>query len=203
MISLCEHLTILPTVDSTNNYAMAQVRAGLAKQGDAFFALDQTAGKGQRGKGWQTESGNNIILSLVLQPLWLPIVQQFRLNSAVALGCFDLFTSYAGKETKIKWPNDIYWRDRKAGGILIENIVGQGKTGLAYEVDSHSQTQGNQQKINTPVSALWQWSIVGIGINVNQTHFPDHLPNPVSLKQITGRQSEVITLARELCSHIA
>jgi len=68
MISIGETLTILPRVDSTNNYAMAQIRAGLAHHGDGWFALEQTAGKGQRGKGWETQPGANIILSLALQP---------------------------------------------------------------------------------------------------------------------------------------
>ena len=90
----------------------------------------------------------------------------------MALACHDLFLKYAGDETTIKWPNDIYWRDRKAGGILIENLI-----------------RGDQ----------WAWSVVGIGINVNQAHFPEMLKNPVSLKQITGKEHDTRDLARELC----
>lgn len=173
MISIGERLTILPSIDSTNNYAMASVRAGLARHGDAFFANEQTAGKGQRGKGWQTQPGVNIILSIVAEPQPLKVSQQFILSASVALGCYDFFSSMAGEDTKIKWPNDIYWRDRKAGGILIENLI----TGTD-----------------------WQFAIIGIGININQARFPEHLPNPVSLKQVTGREYDVIELVRKLCA---
>ena len=84
---------------------------------------------------------------------------------------------YAGDETKIKWPNDLYWQDRKAGGILIESIVRSRESGVGS----------------------WEWAIIGIGININQTTFPDDLPNPVSLKQITGKNFDPVELAKELC----
>ena len=86
-----------------------------------------------------------------------------------SLPAYDFFNFYAIDETSIKWPNDIYWRDRKAGGILIENIL-QGKK--------------------------WKFAIVGIGININQTLFPASLPNPVSLKQITGKTFNVVELGK-------
>src|SRR5262249_31499651 len=85
----------------------------------------------------------------------------------------DFFYSMADEGTAIKWPNDIYWRDRKAGGILIENLL----TG-----DS------------------WPFAVAGIGININQTIFPDALVNPVSLRQITGREWVVQDLVKELCA---
>ena len=162
---------ILDRVDSTNNYAMAQVHEGLAKHGMAWFALEQTTGKGQRGNRWETEPGKNIALSLVLQPELLNIYRPFYLNAAVALACHEFFFRYAGDETTIKWPNDIFWRDRKAGGILIETIY-----------------QG----------AIWKYAVVGIGININQTKFGDGLKNPVSLKQITGKEFNVPELGKEL-----
>ena len=163
--------TILNTVDSTNNYAMGRVHDGLAKHGMLWFANEQTAGKGQRGKAWVTEKGKNIAMSLVLEPGRLQITDQFHLSAAVALACFQFFAAYAGEETKIKWPNDLFWRDRKAGGILIENKF-QGKA--------------------------WKWAVVGIGININQTRFDKFLINPVSLKQITGKTFNTIELAKEL-----
>jgi BirA family biotin operon repressor/biotin-[acetyl-CoA-carboxylase] ligase len=159
-------------VDSTNNYAMAQVHAGMASHGVMFFAHDQWAGKGQRGKSWTSTPGENIILSTVLEPANLPIIQQFTLSAAVALACHDLFSRYAGAaDTAIKWPNDLYWRDRKAGGILIENSF-----------------KGNQ----------WAYAIAGTGININQTLFPETARNPVSLRQITGQSFDAPSLAREL-----
>jgi BirA family transcriptional regulator, biotin operon repressor / biotin---[acetyl-CoA-carboxylase] ligase len=162
---------ILDTVDSTNNYAMAKVRAGMAKHGMAIFAREQTAGKGQRGKSWQTQAQQNITLSLILNTDTLRTDQQFYLSMLVALGVNDFIKEYAGGETAIKWPNDLYWRDRKAGGILIETVF-KGST--------------------------WQWAVVGIGININQTRFDKSLPNPVSLSQITGKTYDVILLAKEL-----
>lgn len=159
-------------VDSTNNYAMRQVQAQMAGHGATWFAQYQNSGKGQRGKAWNAGFGQNIIMSCVLEPAFLGIDNQFLLNVTVALACFDFFNKYTAGNTSIKWPNDIYWKDRKAGGILIENLV-QGKE--------------------------WKFSIAGIGININQTLFPANLPNPVSLRQITGKTFNVIALAKDLC----
>ena len=166
----------LTSVDSTNNYAMASIRDGIAKHGCAWFSYDQTRGKGRRGKVWRTEKGKNIILSIAVNTSFLTVYQQFYLSAAVSLGCIDLFKKYAGDETKIKWPNDVFWNDRKAGGILIENVI-----------------QGN----------TWQWSVIGIGININQTEFDlDYVFKPVSLKQITGKEFDVIELAKELHQNV-
>jgi BirA family biotin operon repressor/biotin-[acetyl-CoA-carboxylase] ligase len=165
----------LITVDSTNNYAMQLVNKGLAKSGTVVFAHEQTAGKGQRGKQWQATPGMNITMSLALNVNYLPVSRQFVLSAATALAAREFFDLYANGDTLIKWPNDIYWCDRKAGGILIENII-----------------RGQE----------WQWAIVGIGININQTIFESDLANPVSLKQITGRDFNTVTMAKELCSFI-
>lgn len=175
MFPIGESLTILQSVDSTNNYAMALASNGLAKHGDAFFALSQTAGKGQRGKTWKTNPGENIILTVLMVPKDLPTTKQFAFNMVVALACYDFFSAYAGDDTKIKWPNDIYWRDRKAGGILIENII-----------------KGGQ----------WHFAITGMGININQTSFPDGVANAVSLKQITGKDWDTTELVHALCSSL-
>jgi len=163
--------TILDRVDSTNNYAMGKVRAGLAAHGMAWFAREQTGGKGQRGKSWESTPGQNIALSLVLEPWQLMAADQFYLSALVSLACRDFLERYAGEETAIKWPNDIYWRDRKAGGILIENVF-----------------QGT----------VWKYAVVGIGININQVYFNTGLKNPVSLKQISGKDYDPILLAEEL-----
>jgi BirA family biotin operon repressor/biotin-[acetyl-CoA-carboxylase] ligase len=164
-------LNILDTVDSTNNYAMQKVYAGMAKHGEAYFSAFQNQGKGQRGKDWLTEQGKNIALSVIVSPFALHNMEQFYLSAAVALGCHDFFSVYAGDETSIKWPNDIYWRDRKAAGILIEN--------------SFNGTE-------------WKWSVIGIGVNINQTVFGETLHNPVSLQQISGKTFDLLLLAKEL-----
>jgi BirA family biotin operon repressor/biotin-[acetyl-CoA-carboxylase] ligase len=165
----------LVTVDSTNIYAMDHLQANLAAHGAVFFAHSQTAGKGQHGKNWVTEPGANIAMSVILDCSFLSLSHQFALSVMVSLAGYDLFSAYAGEETFIKWPNDLYWRDRKAGGILIETLV-----------------RGN----------IWQAAVVGMGINLNQTQFPKTLHNPVSLRQITGKDFNTITLAHELCSHL-
>ena len=166
---------ILKQVDSTNNYAMAKVHAGMAKHGDTYFTTVQTAGKGQRGRVWETADGVNIALSLILDVQLLNASQQFQLLVSVALGCYDFFERYAGQETSIKWPNDIYWGDRKAVGVLIENSF-----------------QGSD----------WKFAVAGIGVNINQTHFGNSLKNPVSLKQITGKTYDLTPLAKELQIHV-
>lgn len=165
----------LTEVKSTNNYAMAEVQAQMAEHGKVWFAHHQTEGKGQRGKRWMMDAGLNIMLSAVIKPVNLLPVDQFKLSAAMATACYDFFSAYALDDTRIKWPNDLYWKDRKAGGILIENIM-----------------QGEE----------WKYAIVGIGININQGLFSSDLPNPVSLKQITGKDFNTVQLAKELCTHM-
>lgn len=179
----------LLSVDSTNNYALTQVRAGLAQHGSAFFAHEQLAGKGQRGKSWTTAPGSSLILSVVVDPHPLAIGQQFQLSTCIALAGLALLRKYAGGEVAVKWPNDLYWRDRKAGGILIENIIG-GKT-------SQTRTANEDSSYGE-----WQWAIAGIGINLNQKFFPEDLKNPVSLRQITSKNHDPAGLAQELCQLI-
>jgi len=177
----------LQSVDSTNKYAMGLVHKDHLTEGQdepqhgmAIFTHEQTAGKGQRGKTWASEKGANIALSILLNPFPLRLSDQFKLSICVATTAHDFFSTFAGNGTKIKWPNDLYWRDRKAGGILIEYIIKSGQSAVGS----------------------WQWSVIGIGININQSVFDPDLPNPVSLRQITGKNFEPIELAKELCSII-
>ncbi len=163
--------TILDSIESTNNYAMAKAHEGLATHGQAWFANEQWGGKGQRGKQWITEKGQNIILSIAIKPDMVFTTQPFYLNAFVALVCRQFFANYVIGITKIKWPNDIFYGDNKAGGILIENIY-SGKT--------------------------WKWAIIGIGININQVHFAEVHNSPTSLKNITHKNNDVIALAKEL-----
>ena len=163
----------LGEVDSSNNYAMRQIEAHLAEHGTTWFSRHQKAGKGQRGKTWEAEPDSSIIISTVVTPTPNLYGNQFLLSMTVALACHDFFGSYALNDTKIKWPNDIYWKDRKAGGILIESIL-----------NGHS----------------WRYAVIGIGVNINQTLFPPDLINAVSLRQITGKTYNVTDLAKELCA---
>lgn len=167
-----EPFTELTSVDSTNNYAMGIVQKGAGIHGSAWFAHEQTAGKGQRGKSWQAARSENILLSVLLDTSGLPLSGQFLLSITVALAVYDFFSSYAPDETRIKWPNDIYWRDRKAAGLLIENNI-KGRN--------------------------WQWAVAGMGVNINQAAF-ENMPNIVSLRQITGKAFDTVALAKELCN---
>ena len=167
---------ILDEVDSTNNYAMAKLHEGLATHGMAWFAKEQTAGKGQRGKQWLSEPGDNILLTIICKPAPAFISNPFSLSALIAITCNDFLHKITGEKFYIKWPNDLYWRDRKTGGILIENKY---------------------------MGASWTWAVIGIGINVNQTMFAEDLTRAVSLKQVSGKeQYDPQRLASELHEYI-
>lgn len=154
---------------------MAKVHAGLALPGTVFFAHEQLAGRGQRGRAWTSAPGQNIIMSIVLEPVFLQPMHQFRLSACVALACHEFLGNHVAEGLSIKWPNDLYWRDRKAGGILIESVF-----------------KGSD----------WLFAIAGIGININQSQFPEGITRAVSLKQITGKTFDVTALAKELCGFL-
>ena len=154
----------LISIDSTNIYAMAQIKEGLARSGSCYTADFQTHGKGQHGRVWESSKGQNLLCSYILElkkldahKNWAPR-DQIGFSAAIALGACAFFAAFAGSETKIKKPNDIYFRDRKAGGILIENLV-RGKE--------------------------WTWAVIGIGMNINQSSFSSAAMNPISLQEIT------------------
>jgi BirA family biotin operon repressor/biotin-[acetyl-CoA-carboxylase] ligase len=172
MQSFGRHFTVLESVDSTNNYAMQMVHARLANHGDTWLALHQTQGKGQRNKQWISNPGENITMSVVVEPDFLTPVDSFLLIASVALGVFDFVKYYAGEKTRIKWPNDIYCDDRKAGGILIENVLREKK---------------------------WLYAVIGAGININQSGFAINTYKAISLFEITGKKYDVIMLGKELC----
>ena len=166
---------ILDRVDSTNNYAMGKVHEGLATHGMAWFAHSQTAGKGQRGKEWKSDAGKNVLMSIVLKPELVFRSRPFCFSAFVALCCHDVLVGETNKPFQIKWPNDLYWRDRKAGGILIENNF-----------------QGTE----------WKWAVIGIGINVNQTVFNAGSARAVALSEIAGKELDPVQLGAKLHEHI-
>jgi BirA family biotin operon repressor/biotin-[acetyl-CoA-carboxylase] ligase len=165
----------LSAVNSTNIYAMSQLQANLAEHGAAFFAHHQFDGKGQRGKKWQASPSKNLILSVVIDIKPLATGPIFGLHCFSTLACIDLLKSIIRDELFIKWPNDIYWRDRKAGGILIETVFREG---------------------------IPQFAIVGIGLNINEDFFPELPKKAVSVKQITGKEHHPVALAKQLCGHL-
>lgn len=164
----------LSEIDSTNNYALDLIKKQKAVSGTVVFAEKQTKGKGQRGKQWHSKAYENIILSIILDVSKILIQKQFILNAFAAVACYDFFKKYAGNSTAIKWPNDLYFNDKKAGGILIETINHQNK----------------------------RYAIIGIGINVNQKIFDSSIPNPTSLSIITENEFIIPELSKELLIHL-
>ena len=188
----------LESVDSTNNYAFKQLHEGLAHHGTAYFAREQLAGKGQRGKSWSAAKDSSLIMSLIVDPRPLSLNQQFQLSALVALSACELLRKYTDDSVCIKWPNDLYWQDRKAGGILIENIIG-GQRSDASSSPGHLNQSRQINTLSHQSNSHWLSAVIGVGINVNQTVFGEELKNPVSMKQITGKDFSPVGLAKELC----
>lgn len=157
-------------LSSTNSYAAAMLRKGKVLEGTVIYTGYQIAGRGQAGNKWESEEKKNLLLSVILHPVVIRADRQFLISKFVSLGIADFLRNYL-TEVTIKWPNDIYVRNEKIAGILIENSI------IRNEIDH---------------------SIVGIGININQEHFPRHLPNPTSLKILTGREFDLEQCLNEL-----
>jgi len=162
---------VIQQVDSTNKYAMEKVSEGLANHLDAWFAIHQTEGKGQRSKNWQSNPGENITFSVVIRPQHSLQKNPFLFNAFIALICRDFLAQRLQLDVKIKWPNDLFINDKKAGGVLIEN-----------------RFSGEN----------WKWAIVGIGINVNQVEFSENLISATSIKNETNINYDPLALAKLL-----
>ena len=147
--------------NSTNTLLKELIAKG--QEPDFIYAGYQTAGRGQTGNSWESEKGKNLICSILLPPN----KNLYFLNIAVSVAILRLFD----EPLTIKWPNDIYWKDKKLAGILLENAI-----------------IGNEVK----------YTIAGIGLNVNQTEFVSDAPNPVSLKQISGKEYAIDPLMQDL-----
>ena len=170
-------LTTFDSLPSTNQYCEL-LDLNQVEEFAVFYAREQTAGIGQRGNSWFSSPGKNLTFSLILKPALLPIADQYQLTKVVSLGLADCLSQLipCPADIRIKWPNDIYVQRRKIAGILISHHI------------------SNSRIAN---------SIVGIGLNVNQGTFPEYLPNPVSLFQITGNEQPLMPLLENLVGHIA
>lgn len=152
----------LQKTDSTNNYLHALARPEQLGEGSVVWAEFQTAGRGQIGNSWESAEGENLTFSVVLYPTFLLANRQFLISQITALSVKQTLDRYVDDIT-VKWPNDIYWRDRKICGMLIENDL---------------------------AGPFIYSSILGIGININQKEFKSNAPNPVSLYQIIGKRTD-------------
>ncbi len=149
--------------DSTNDCLARLCEKGRQSEFTVVRADFQTAGKGQRGNRWEAERGKNLLFSFVMYPAFLEARAQFALSQAVALSVKEALEEQA-EGLSVKWPNDLYWQEKKLGGILMENDLAGMHVGRC---------------------------IAGIGLNVNQERFAGDAPNPVSLRQITGREQDI------------
>lgn len=160
--------------NSTNNYLKELLQTQNIDEGTVVWADFQSAGKGQRGNGWESEAGKNILFSIVLFPGFLKAGEQFILSQIVSLAVANCLQEYT-KSISIKWPNDIYWNEKKICGILLENTILEDNIGH---------------------------SVAGIGININQENFRSDAPNPVSLKQITNRDYNLEEILKTVVDNI-
>ena len=152
-------LVYLKETESTNKYLNDLCNKQCVGELTTVTTDFQTSGRGQHGNSWESERGQNLMFSFVLYPAFLKARKQFLLSQIISLAIKEELDTHVS-DVSIKWPNDIYWKDKKICGMLIENDL----TG-------------------THISR----SIAGIGVNINQETFTSPAPNPVSLKQITGQ----------------
>lgn len=161
-------------VDSTNNFLRELGKNATLPEGFMVCTDFQTKGKGQQGNSWESEKGKNLLVSILLYPKHISIQNQFILSQITSIAIVTILKQYADFFS-IKWPNDIYWKDKKIGGILIENSL------LRDKIEK---------------------SIVGIGLNINQEKFFSNAPNPIALKQITGEEMDVNLLLNTIHNEI-
>lgn len=172
-----ENLIHLTSTKSTNEYLHDLISTDDSlSEGLVVWSDYQTAGKGQIENAWESESGKNLTFSMLFFPSFLPVTDQFLLSQFVSLGIVDYLVNDIGlKDVSIKWPNDIYWKNKKICGILIENLL------MGHTI-SHT--------------------IVGIGLNVNQKKFLSDAPNPVSISNATKRTFNLETEMPKLIESI-
>ena len=153
------------SIGSTNTY-LRELNGGDPEYDYEVAVADfQTAGRGQKGNTWESEQGKNLLFSILAHPRNIKVQEQFYISEAIALAVSDSVIAAIGPEfasgVSVKWSNDIYWKDFKMAGILIENTL-----------------QGDRI-LDT---------VAGVGLDVNQEVFVSDAPNPISLKNITGRE---------------
>lgn len=172
--------------NSTNSLLKELLAKGEWPDKEPFLRAGfQTAGRGQTGNGWESEAGKNLLCSILIDISHQPSAfSSFYLNVAVSVAVRRVIQSNLyqrsgltsnSEAVSIKWPNDIYWGDKKLAGILIENAI------IGSEI---------------------KYSIAGIGLNVNQTEFVSNAPNPISLKQITGKEYDIDALMKNLYDEV-
>ncbi|WP_396149868.1 biotin--[acetyl-CoA-carboxylase] ligase [Flavobacterium sp.] len=168
------HIIKLSAINSTNDYLKELVAKQVVTNFTIVVAESQLKGKGQMGSVWISETGKNLTFSILIKDLIVDVKQLYTLNIVISLAIISVLEQYKIPTVRIKWPNDIMSGNHKIGGILIENSF----------------------KSNGEV-----FSVVGIGLNINQINF-ENLPNASSLKLKTGQDYPIEELLQELCQSI-
>ena len=164
----------LDETSSTNTEMKLLLKKKLLPEGSAVLADFQIRGRGQAGNSWYSGRGKNLLVSFLLYPHNVKARDQFIISRIVSLAIKRVLDKYL-RHVTIKWPNDIYWNNKKIAGILIENSL-------------------SGQHID--------YTIIGIGLNVNESEFPKQLPNPVSIKQIIGAELDRDLLFTDLSNEL-
>ncbi len=147
-------LKFLPSCHSTNTIASEMVMSGEATNGHIVITDFQEKGRGQRGNRWESEPSQNLLFSIILDAAFLDPSECFYLNIITSLALIDVLNEYTGDQMKVKWPNDIYYENKKVSGMLIENFIKKNSIG---------------------------YSIIGIGLNVNQEKFANEIATSLAL----------------------
>lgn len=164
----------LPSCHSTNDIAGEIIQNKEIIDGTVIFTDHQTAGKGQRGNKWESKVGENLLMSIILKTSFIALERQFDLSITVALSIFEALESLEIINLTIKWPNDIYIKQKKIGGVLIENSI------LGSKINS---------------------SVVGIGINIHQSHF-DNTKASSLINEIPEMFFERKVIAEKICEFL-
>lgn len=164
----------LSATNSTNEYLKNLCATRYVENFTIVVTESQTAGKGQMGAVWEVEPGKNLTFSILIKDLLLGVNEIFNLNVAVAVSIFNALKIVGISDLAIKWPNDILAGNKKIGGVLIENSIKSGG-----EI----------------------FSVIGIGINVNQQDFAN-IPKASSLALVTGREHDVYTVLNQITANL-
>jgi len=165
-------LSILSSVDSTNRWLQERIKQQKAISNQVVCADYQTGGRGMGDNKWHSEKGQNLLFSIGMDASFIPASEQFLITQMIALAIVDELSYLIGSEKfSIKWPNDIFYSDRKLGGILIVNTI------RASQLDQ---------------------TVIGVGINVNQSIFSEWIPRPVSLSMISKQQFDALNILKAI-----
>ena len=163
-------------INSTNVYLYDKMAENADIADTVVVAAHQTAGRGMDKNRWESEAQKNLLFSIALNVNYLEAENQFKISQAVSVAIVDTLSQFIDNQRLfIKWPNDIYFGDKKLAGILVQNTI-----------------EGRMMGV----------TIIGIGLNVNQIEFPKDLPNPISLKMISGKDYDLENLLNLLVTNI-